>query len=54
MSPQGSGCQRGSSEGEQGVMIERSSQPGASQAAENLKTLATAADYLSRKKQNSK
>ena len=51
-SPQGA-CQRGSGEGEQGVMIIQSSQPGASQAAENLKTLATAADYL-KKKQNSK
>ena len=52
MSPQGS-CQRVSSEGGEGVMILQSSKPGPSQAAENLKTLATAADYL-KKKQNSK
>ena len=42
-----------SGEGGEGVMIVQSSQPGPSQAAENLKTLATAADYL-KKKQNSK
>ena len=50
-SPQGA-CQRGGGEGEQGVMIIQSAKPGVSPAADNLKTLATAADYL--KKQNSK